>query len=129
MLEIFSQGREPEVQGDGKAKLKVHVFLNVGHQRGCKVVIPGTSVKINVFFLRFTIFIHSLYRCQTDISDIMNLQYRVGFSDSRVPPQQVKTRSASYLTHGGEGIGGMPYTDGRRTGGGGAAPAGERCFH
>ena len=34
-----------------KAELKVHVFLNVGHQRGCKVVTSGTSVKINVFFL------------------------------------------------------------------------------
>ena len=33
-----------------KAELKVHVFLNVGHQQGCKVVTSGTSVKINVFF-------------------------------------------------------------------------------
>ena len=33
-----------------KAELKVHVFLNVGHQQGCKVVTLGTSVKINVFF-------------------------------------------------------------------------------
>ena len=33
-----------------KAELKVHVFLNVGHQRDCKVVTSGTSVKINVFF-------------------------------------------------------------------------------
>ena len=35
-----------------KAELKVHVFLNVGHQRGSKVVTSGTSVKINVFFFR-----------------------------------------------------------------------------
>ena len=35
-----------------KAELKVHVFLNEGHQRGCKVVTFGTSVKINVFFFR-----------------------------------------------------------------------------
>ena len=33
-----------------KAELKIHVFLNVGHQRGCKVETSGTSVKINVFF-------------------------------------------------------------------------------
>ena len=38
-----------------KAEFKVHVFLNVGHQRGCKVVTSGTSVKINVFFF------HRLY--------------------------------------------------------------------
>ena len=25
-------------------ELKVHAFLNVGHQRGCKVVTSGTSV-------------------------------------------------------------------------------------
>ena len=36
-----------------KAELKVHVFVNVGHQQGCKVVTSGTSVKINIiFFLR-----------------------------------------------------------------------------
>ena len=35
-----------------KAELKVHVFLNVGHQRGCKVVTSSTSVKINVFLFR-----------------------------------------------------------------------------
>ena len=49
MLEIFSGEREPEVEGDSscvcflpKAELKVHVFLNVGHQRGCEVVTWGT---------------------------------------------------------------------------------------
>ena len=35
-----------------KAELKVHVFLIVGHQQGCKVVTSDTSVKINVFFSR-----------------------------------------------------------------------------
>ena len=36
------------------------VFLNVRHQRGCKLVTSGTSVKINVFFSSnvFTTFIH-----------------------------------------------------------------------
>ena len=35
-----------------KAELKVHVFLNVGHQQGCKVVTSATSVKINIIFFR-----------------------------------------------------------------------------
>ena len=33
----------------------------------------------------------------------------VGFSDSLVVPQQVKTRSRGYLDHGGEGIGGKEF--------------------
>ena len=49
-------------------------------------------------------------------SDIMNLKDCVGFSDSLILPQQVKTYSGGYLAHGVEGIGGMPYTDGRRRG-------------
>ena len=39
-------------------------------------------------------------------SDIMNLTDHVGFSDSLVLPQQVKTRSGVYLAHGRKGIGG-----------------------
>ena len=40
----------------------------------------------------------------------MNLKdCAVGFSDSLVLPQQVKTRSAGYLGHGGEGIGGKKF--------------------
>ena len=52
--------------------------------------------------------IHSLRGGQTDgiFSDIMNLTDCVGFSDSLVIPQQVKTRSGVYLTHGEIGIGG-----------------------
>ena len=42
-----------------EAELKVHVSLNVGHQRGFKVVTSGTSVKIYIFSANvFTIFIH-----------------------------------------------------------------------
>ena len=37
-------------------------------------------------------------------SDIMNLKDCVGFSDSLVLQQQVKTRSGGYLGHDGEGI-------------------------
>ena len=84
-------------------QLKVHVYLNVGHQRGCKVVTSATSVKLNVF-LR-SLFIHCTSAELTGIfSDIMNLKDCVGFSDSLVLQQQVKTRSGSYLGHGGEGI-------------------------
>ena len=51
-----------------KAELKVHVFLNVGHhQRRCKVVTSGTSVKLNVFFLLRVYNLYSLRRGQTDI--------------------------------------------------------------
>ena len=32
-----------------KAELMVHVFLNVGHQQGCKLATSGSSVKIKVF--------------------------------------------------------------------------------
>ena len=39
-------------------------------------------------------------------SDIMNLTECDRFSDSRVIPQQVKTRSGVYLVHGEIGIGG-----------------------
>ena len=46
----------------------------------------------------------------------MDHKDRVRFSDSLVLRQQVKTRSVGYLSHGGEGIGGMPYMDGRRRG-------------
>ena len=64
----------------------------VGHQRGCKVVTSGTSVKINVF-LR-SLFIHCAAAELTGIfSDIMNLKDCVRFSDSLVLPQQLKTRS------------------------------------
>ena len=38
------------------AELKVHVFLNIGHQRGCKVLTSGV----------FTIFIYSLRHGRTD---------------------------------------------------------------
>jgi hypothetical protein len=88
-------------------QLKVHVYLNVGHQRGCKVVTSATSVKLNVF-LR-SLFIHCTSAELTGIfSDIMNLKDCVGFSDSLVLQQQVglKTRGWGYLGHGGEGISG-----------------------
>ena len=39
-----------------KAELKVHVFLNVAHQQGCK----------NLSKEKFTFFIHSLLRDRTD---------------------------------------------------------------
>ena len=52
--------------------------------------------------------IHSVRRGQTDgvFSDIMNLTDCDEFSDSRVIPQQVKTRSGVYVAHGEIGIGG-----------------------
>ena len=56
------------------AELKVHVFLNVGHQQGCKVVTSGTSVKLVFFFLPTclsSLFIH----CAV-------VELTVGFSDS-----------------------------------------------
>ena len=56
-----------------KAELKVHVFLNVGHQQGCKVVTSATSVKINIIKINIevvTIFIHSL-RCGRTDRDIL----------------------------------------------------------
>ena len=54
-------------------------------------------------------------------SDIMNLKDRIGFSDSWVLPQQVKTRSVGYLGHGEKELG-----DCRTRTAGGAAPVGER---
>ena len=45
-----------------KAELKVHVFLDVCYQRGCKEVIYSTSVKMYVFILPTrlqSLFIHS----------------------------------------------------------------------
>ena len=87
-----------------RLNLKCTCILNVGHQRGCKVVTSGTSVKINVF-LR-SLFIHCAAAELTGIfSDIMNLKDCVWFSDSLVLQQLVKTRSEGYLGHGGEGIG------------------------
>ena len=70
-----------------KAKLKVHFFLNVGHQQGCNVVTSGTSVKTIVFSSdKFTIFI---YRAVTKLTGIfpviMYLKDCVWFSDSLVP--------------------------------------------
>ena len=58
-----------------KAELKVHVFLNVGHQQGCKVVTlqPDTSVNINVFFSQRVLFIHcaaagnAIYGCAAEV--------------------------------------------------------------
>ena len=71
------------------------------------------------------IFIHSLRRGRTDVIDIMNLRPRRVLRLSGIlHPQQVKTRSVVYLDHGGEWIGECRI----RTGGGGAAPVGERCF-
>ena len=85
-----------------KAELKVHVFLNVGQQRVCKVVTSGTFVKNLPTSLR-SLFIHCAAAELTGIlSDIMNLKDRVGFSDSRVLPQQVKTHSVGYISHGGD---------------------------
>ena len=85
------------------AELKVHVSLNVGHQQVCKVVISGTSVKINDF-LR-SLFIHCAAVELTGIfSDIMNRKDYVRFSDSLVLQPQVNTRSEGYLGHGREGI-------------------------
>ena len=53
------------------------------HQRGCKVVTSGTSVKMKFFsYDVYTIFIHSFGTSTT------------------------KTRSGGYLGHGEEGIGG-----------------------
>ena len=62
---------------------------------------------MNIFFVLPTsirsLFIHCGAAKLTGIfSDIMNLKDRVGFSDSRVLPQQVKTRIVGYLGHGGE---------------------------
>ena len=71
------------------------------------------------------IFIHSLRRGRTDVIDIMNLRPRRVLRLSGIlHPQQVKTRSVVYLDHGGEWIGECRIW----TGGGGAAPVGERCF-
>ena len=138
-----------------KAKLKVHVFLNVGHQWGCtsKAVTSGTSVKI--FFFLPTCLRSLLIYCTaltlrgwTDgiFSDIMNLKdCAVGLSDSLVLPQQVKTRSGVWLSrpwwrrNWGKltlALWSPDWTatgerDCRRmrTGGGAAAPpVGERCF-
>ena len=61
----------------------------------------------------FTIFIHSLLRGRYSL--ILWI-LKTAFSDSLILPQQVKTYSGGYLAHGVEGIGGMPYTDGRRSG-------------
>ena len=83
----------------------VHVFLNVGHQQGCKVVSSGTSVKIKVFSSdMYTIFIHSLYRDWTD-GDI--LWYYESKRQRRV------LKLSGTLGHCGEGIGGkgiLPLT-------------------
>ena len=52
-LHAFSEGGSTQtIRFHFTQGLKVHVVLNVGHQRGCEVVTSGTSLKINVFFFR-----------------------------------------------------------------------------
>ena len=52
-----------------KAELKAHVSLNVGRQRGCKVVTSGTSVNINVFFSRRVYDLYSFVGSGLRLSD------------------------------------------------------------
>ena len=65
-----------------KAELKVHVFLNVGHQQG-KVVTSGTSVKIHFpTWFRSLVINCAVAKLTGIFSDIFNLKDCVGFSDS-----------------------------------------------